>query len=717
MPTPESVEPAPDQPPEPASQEEALDQLHTGGADHQDLARSMAILTDAVRRLPTGTIKVDRLTLFNDQVSLGGDLVTGGGGRRGGRPGRVSGPAALSPEHVFQHTRGFVAPQGYADALGVLEERNLLVLTGPSGTGRQTAAMRMLLDTAQGQDFVLLPPSTLGNSSWRVPRPGGAYLVVDDGKRRFAKARAGRPPTTTEAVDDAWLTRTSELLKDTKSFLVVVTGEVRGKLATATRREEFVGYLDQPDSLEIVAERVRQSEAAIGQEELERRLNAAGVPELLAERPQPSFAVRVAKAVIEGLTAGADLAEALRGLRDPYEQAEAWLGDDPASDEIAIALATAVLDESGYLTVADAAVDLNRSLAGQGGPTMRYRRALLAEHTWIEVAESTREGGAETPMGGVLRFRNPQMRSAVLTHAWHELDGARPRILSWLHGLVRQPDVEVRARAATAAGILANTDFGYAQHRFLQPWAASGNPVERQSAALALSVVGALGTHHEQVWALLNQWANDGSPGARRYPPLTAALALGGPLGGREPVRALRLLGTLLQTGGWNLLAPIGLSVRALAEQGHVAETMNALLDWSEEETDEATVKALTAFVVLVQGIPGAGGAERIAVPTMLAEAGRFRAELPELWGRALDNLAVRPLALSALRDWLRLVDADWTLYPDVLDLFGGIADRGDEAVDLLEYHLENWARDEHDPSTSAAHIFDALAEAGEPPS
>jgi hypothetical protein len=120
-------------------------------------------------------------------------------------------------------------------------------------------------------------------------------------------------------------------------------------------------------------------------------------------------------------------------------------------------------------------------------------------------------------------------------------------------------------------------------------------------------------------------------------------------------------------------------------------------------------VKALTMFAFAVKPEDGA-----VEQPLLLQTADRHREALPELWGRALAAEPVRPLALDALRAWVRVVDADKSARDVVLDVIAGIADRSETDFERLLHILHQWAFDAVDPSDAAADFHDELVEAGE---
>lgn len=707
------------------SEQDALRSLQGESTERLDAARSQAILADVLRRLT--------VNMFNADVHVHRDFNIGDAEAGRGAPRGASGPVPVGSAHLTDYTTAYVRPPGFTDALAVLERRHLVVLSAPAGTGRDTAALALLIQvlgeiekTEEPALFDLTADSVLTDEAWTVPDKACGYVVSDGEMPAGTSPRSWCLGASAERLDDAWLTRTSALLVEAESFLVVITGPMRGRLAAATRRTDFiVENLGMPDPLEIVRARVLASVRGLDPGELDGRLTKAGASSMVAERPEPRFAVRVSGAVVDALNANEDLAQALEGLRDPGEQVHEWFGYHTEPDQIAFIIATALLEDSSFLTVSDAAVKLYLALTSESNPppTLRFRCTLAADQPWIELTEPDIAPAAGPPIAATVRFRSPLLAAAVLTYAWNEFDGMRPALLAWLQRLVGDPDVEVRARAATGAGILAAGDFQHALHRYLLPWAQNRLPTLRQSAALALGVVGAVPSHTPRVWELLRKWAAEAEPDIDLALPAAAATAAGGPLGVAQPDRALRVLRTLLSDGDWSLLRPVALSVLQLVENGGAQHVLRALLEWTvPDDASGIMVKGLLAYVFTVrqpasdstlERSSGAHGGDAVTPrwPVLLADADLHRDELPELWGRALDSPKVRPLALEALREWLRVVDDDPTAFERVLRVLAGVADRGDRDLERLEYHLDRWVNDEEDPSPAADRILDALVD------
>ncbi|HSV64692.1 MAG TPA: hypothetical protein VLJ59_02135 [Mycobacteriales bacterium] len=710
------------------SEKDALSALLGESDERLDAARSAEIYAERRRRRGQQA-SVGTLNVFNAGISVDGNVNLGVA-----EPGRVrpnAGPVPVDSAHLADYTTAYIEPPGFDDALAVLEQRHLLVLAAADGTGRETAALVLLRQALAASDgepvlFELAPGGVFDDKAWAVPAEGAGYVVADP----RTTASDPRQSASLDDLKDAWLTRTSAALSAASSFMVIITGPLHSQLATVTRRADFVvEHLGKPDLTEIVRRRVLAAGTSLTVAELDCRLVESGVAELMAEQPWPRFAVRVATLTAKALNEGGNLTTVLDGLRNRGGQVRDWFDHHTEPGQVAFAIATAVLNDSSYLTLSDAAVELWRALTEEekNPPRPRFRRALETEQPWIEVTDPVRStDGSVHPE--TVRFRDSDLWLVVLGYAWKALDGIRPVLVDWLRGLVGHPDIEVSARAGMAAGVLAADDYQHTLHRLLVPWAGSRSSALRRTAAMALGiVVDEVPPYSRQVWALLRRWADDSSGwGASRNLRMTAALAAGGPLGVGEPDRALRVLRTLLRTEDWALMHPVALAVHLLVEGGRSAEVLRALLDWTEPGSgDSLEVMGLVAFVYAARQPRTASRSDAVdpddddvavpAWPILLAEAGRHPDELPELWGRALDNRTVQDNARAALREWLRVVDDDWTAYHRVEDVLAGVADRDQRSANRLDSYLCGWAEDEDDPSEAADQILKALADASWP--
>jgi hypothetical protein len=272
----------------------------------------------------------------------------------------------------------------------------------------------------------------------------------------------------------------------------------------------------------------------------------------------------------------------------------------------------------------------------EGPPQLRFRRALQDQQQWIELAlpdEDASPWGDPSPE--ILRFRSPLLRTAVLQHAWTWLDGIRPALCDWLAELGAHPDIDIRARAAASAGLIATLDFSYSLHNFVYPWAVSRSPAARMCAALALAVPGSSPRYAPRVWAILRQWAANVPQGPGNRLPWTAAEAAGSALGRGRPDDALAVLREVLDRDEWDTVPALVLAVLNLAENGCLREVLGALLEWSspkekEKEVSAPAIKALLAFVCTAQAeAPAPAGSASVAIRDEAARASGDGASVP----------------------------------------------------------------------------------------
>ncbi|QQQ80219.1 hypothetical protein IOD16_18630 [Saccharothrix sp. 6-C] len=666
----------------PMSQEEMLARL-MDDASGIDVTRALAIAAQL------GRGRVDNVNVFRDGITVQGNFLAGSA--RKSRPRR---PTAVPVDATQLADIGnYVRPDGFEAGTAALANSHLVVLAGQARTGRRSRALAMLdevLGGARHPDVVELPVSVLGSPQWQPPARGRGFVVLDQPTRGAHAAHR---------LDDTWLTRVSGLLRDQDKFLAVITGPLEGNLASAVHRFEHVlDDLALPDPLEIVRKRVTTAEPQMAGPRFDELVAQAQLVDVLAERDDPHFATRVAHVLVESLRLGTDPRQEVARLRNPHEQVAEWLSAPPVLSEIAFVTATAVLEQLTYLWVVDAAVQLSRALGGSAGSTLRYSRMLGAERTWIK--RTTHASGPET-----LRFRHGDLREAVLVGLWLQMDGARGKVVAWLSRLAAHPNVEIHARAADAAGVLAAVDFEYGIDQLFLPWAMDRSAVLRQGAALGLDVAGALSGEVGAFWAHVQRWADElGSTARSRNLADTAALAAAGRLGAADPERALNVLRSLVRNPEWAPLTSVSITARTLLESGVTTPLLEALLDWSGTPSDEqTTAKALTVFTYAVRHTGGPGD----VLPTLLSGPERHLDLLAELWGRALSCALVREIAENTLHEWVTAADGSCVPRRALLDVLAGIADRSDDDFAVLEDLIVTWAFDTDSPSPTAAHFHD----------
>ncbi|MER5941073.1 hypothetical protein ABT121_27530 [Streptomyces sp. NPDC001928] len=709
----------------PVSEKDALLSLAEGygrdDAERSEALRAGAIADEIARRLSadaSGT-RIGTLALFNADVSFGGGFHAGGARAGGPRPGGVS-VLAMDAADIADHTDLFVAPEAYGEALDALCERRVLVLTGAPGSGREAAAVNLLgealaMDGGGAGCHRLLTPAAVLEVGWDPPVKHSGYLAaLDDGSavvEKFASAfLSGHSHGTAQ-----WAAVVATL-RATGCFLVLTGGHDLEVLAGGPGGDQVARHALTPvDPLAVVERRVLgHSGGADASADLHALLERTGATTALREQPSARNAARLASVI----RADADVAAAVAQLRDPSEQVRAWFNQYGAPDAVAFALAAAVLEECGYLTVADAAMKLRAALSEPepAPPDVRFGDRLGHEQQWIRL-DLPAAGGFGAPR---VRFRNALLGQVILAYAWNLLDGRRDAVLDWLRQLLSHRDLDVRARAAVAAGVLALADPHHAVHRFLTTWAGSTSWPLRQAAATALSVAGSRPETAEAVWEVLHQWARGDASAYQRRLAGTAANAVGGLLGRTAPGRAVAVLRSALdREDDWGTLPSVAWGGVHLIHQGQTSAVLDAYLEWSEpQDLSPMVVKSLSAFVFAVSqpyeepvlDVGDSGHARVPGVPVLLTELPRHRERLAELWARALARRPVQDAALDALHKW---IDDFAVKSPGSLDaveaLLLSVSRRPGRHRERLTWWLDKWARDRERPSAGAARLLRTL--------
>lgn len=710
----------------PVSESDALQSLADGGgqdeAERTEALRAGAIADLIAERLnadASGT-RIGTLALFNDSVSFGGGFHTDG--RRAPAPSAGAvGTLPLTESELADYTELYVQPDGYDEALELLQTHHLLVLTGPPGSGRTAAAVNLLAETLAlngalgGCCHRVLDASAIASPDWEPPAEHSGYLAVfDDGPT------AVRP---LGAVGLRGLVAAAARLRAAQCHLVLVGGHDLDVLASGPSTDIVARYpVTGVDPVTIVERRVLGLGGDPGLcSELRAVLESSGAVAALSERPWAGHAVSLASVI----TADGDLTAAVAALRDPSDQVYSWFHSHPEPEAIAFALAVAVLEDSHYLTVADAAMALYKALAPADAapPDIRFRDRLGHEQPWIEMVFAEEDSAPRPPR---VRFRSSLLRHVVLAYAWTTLDGRRDAVLGWLRRLLGHADLEVRAQAAVAAGMLARADHHYAVHRYLKSWAGSTSWPTRQAAATALGVAGGTPGSAGPVWELLQDWAAGGSSAYERRLAGTAANAVGGLFGRETPERALRVLRTALDRGDdWGTLTPVAWGGVHLLHQGRTAEVLDAYLDWSQpQDMSPMVVKTLSAFVFAASipyepATPGASSRTGplkgavTGVPLLLSRLPEDAARVTELWARALARKPQQDTALEALRRW---IDEYADRCPGALNEIGllliDISRKPGKHRERLLWWLAHWADDRERPSPNSAALRRAVERA-----
>ncbi|MFI0154177.1 hypothetical protein [Streptomyces lydicus] len=550
--------------------------------------------------------------------------------------------------------RTFAPNRCYDQLCDDLADQRVLVLRGRRGTGRRTAALRMMLQVGKGAaELIALDPGTEPAEYADHVRPGKAHLVMD--------------PVTSESgpLRDVHLHAVRRRLADSGGLFVVIAGP-----GTVLDGVEAVDWTP-PRPIDMVRAHLAPLVLPSGTSrpadatEIGRLLDMEVTARFVSAGPSPQEAAGFAELLAE-YAAGRCAAEKLSGYGRTSADAvvDAWFGGGGADGGVplrdkAFLISLAAFDGSPYPLVADLGDRLYGCLRAAEEPEQKVGYAVFGSSRGDRLALArAREYADETdtPWGRlpeqVVAFENSHLWSAVLRHVWTSHPAAREPVLGWLDALVADRRALVRLRGAVTAGVLAATDFGYGFDRFLTRWASSQVLMERQLAAWALYTAADHGMD-TVVRRLLSDWSRQSDLGRRWTVARTYAL-----LGGTTVATALRDVGRMAATG----------PVPDAALQSALEETLDALLQGpaatavlerlAHWQGSRAPLNVLAAAGFL-RGArrrryrPGAGA----AWPRLLWLADRdaaARRHIVALWRGVLGDRTVRDDARDVLGHWVR---------------------------------------------------------------
>lgn len=697
----------PEEPPQDQGQAAAQDGSPTGDQSQDQAPDAWEAVEQLFAQVPH--LREGRATVLGT-ARVGGDVVSGdkhvglhlhpGSGSSRLRP---VGP--LPDSELDRVERTFAPTRGYDTACETLAKRQIMVLRGRQGTGRRTAALRMLMQVGRRRsDVIALDPSIEPSDFPDHLRPGAAHIIVD-------------PPTSRESpLRDVHLHAVRRQLVDTGGYFIVAAGP--DTVLDEVDAEDW----SPPAAVEVVRAHLADhlaSMASVNREganaECARLLELDETVRYLAESPSPQEAAGFARLLAShavGRTGIEDLAA--YGSASAEALADEWFGDrGPGLREKAFLIALAVFDGSPYPLVAELGDALHRYMQAveeperpSGRPVFGASRSeRLARARAREYAEE-----AETPYGRidqrVVAYENSGTWTAVLQHVWMSHPAARDPMVDWLTELAADRRPFVRLRASVAVGVVACADFGHAFDRLIKPWAASPRTMERQLAAWALYTV-ADGGLESLVRRLLSDWSRWGSQGRKWTAARSYAL-----LGGATSAGALRDIGRMVSGGSapdGALWATLMQTVEALLQGPTAVEVLARLGMWSESR-GELRRLAAQGFLRAARRRhhePGDFG----SWPRLLWVAGKDPAawqSLVAMWRTVLMDRELRREALRSLASWVRCADVEPAVETALHRLLPGLVVTANDR-DRLEYLLRKLREDADRPSHAAERLRAAL--------
>ncbi|WP_329135317.1 hypothetical protein OG552_21430 [Streptomyces sp. NBC_01476] len=579
----------------------------------------------------------------------------------GGFQGLIAGP--LPEEELDRLRRRFSKPPSYDAFKERLREDRLLVLSGQPGTGRMYTALSLLDDVSLGKVSRLDPGSDLTTLG------GEGSAVAEDHGYALEPAGGVLP-------EELHLDRLCRLLAERRSYAVLLAvpdagdpGARRARYYRAHEQAPADAVLDSHLKAELDDEKPEVKATALRVAERAEVRGALGLESLLpAEAAR--LAALLARHVTGGLTEGRLIAECRTFAA---EQVRQWFAGGARAEELpalrdaAYRIALAVLGNSSFSTVADAAEQLVWELAVTVEPERVIGRPLLSDGLAARLtsARATAELTARTLVADhdipvrTVRFRGKGLAPAVLTHLWEHHHNMRGPVLRWLDALCQDPRADVRTRAAVAAGELCRLDCAHTVSELLHPMAAADQARRGLFVATALESVLGDGQVGPALRSLVKRWGA-GSDGNLRW---TAAAVLSR---GTATATVAEALGTLGRIGTWEegrLRVIAAESVVHLAGAASDREPLARIRGWLSDERRPHQDLGLIAAVLLAQfrvedlwnPAPELTGRERWPLALAMAAARSERApEIAGLLWTALNTGRSYESALDTLAGWLR---------------------------------------------------------------
>ncbi|MDR3082388.1 MAG: hypothetical protein LBV60_15925 [Streptomyces sp.] len=531
----------------------------------------------------------------------------------------------------------YVEPDGFDDAVVALQQDGVVVLVGPSGSGKRAAAVALIATVAEDSDYVVLSPgrSLEDLAGGRVEFTRGVGYVLFD---RMHESHSG-------TADFDWR-RVRDTVRERGAHLVVTTvHEAKGRLGSVCHLR-----WQSPDLSAVL--RVRLTHAGCEPETVQTSAD------LMPQGCRIAEVVEAADRIGRGERPGEVWRDYGTGAAAPVRD---WFAEERTPQEWAEATTLAFVHGAGYRDFETCQERLEQWVAkafpapadGEEAAAAARRaadRRLSLSRNSLVLAEE-RKTGALTRTA--LVFPHPQYRQWVLRELWAARstaywDGVR----EWLTELLSHApaDLDLQLTIAQALALLTPTAFDEVADSYLHPWArGAAGPAGQSTATLALHCMCLEESLAAVALGLARAWADSYHPALRS----TAIAGFSGELGVRFPTDAVSTLLRLAhKDGGRSTEAAFALAglvavlaeckqdtgavFRPLAYRLHVLRETRAGKDWILD----------TVLIVLRARDVRTG---RPVCADVLARSPEHTETLAGLWAGVLGNLPRRARALAGL--------------------------------------------------------------------
>jgi hypothetical protein len=527
-------------------------------------------------------------------------------------------PGAVREDVLAWIRERYLDVTGHRQMLETLRSRRVVLLRGQPGTGRVTTALHLLDTLVPDRIFRLDSGVTIRSlTETGLPEKNAGYVA--ELSRRIGSS-----------LNEAHLDKLNRILADNSAFCVLVS-ETDPRPTDAFGGYAFAYAAPEPRQLlkKHASHEVLPTDALGFDARLDELVDAPWVTAALGPCPRPVESVRMAALLAKHARDEITQEDVERDAAQAvYFQITEWLAATQAAPQgeerdealrlAAFRIALAVLNESPYHMVAEAAGQLATRFIDAGGGSEKRRTSLFSDDQEgrlpalrAKVIDGhTPFGDARVPMP-LLVFHDDRYPSAILKYVWENHHHMRGAIARWLSKLSKDPRPQVWVRAAQATGYLCGLDFVYVFTKMIFPGASAagskrGRRLRRLSAAIALDQAAQNDHLRPAIRDRLRYWRRNGSP-AQRW---TAAAAYGFTLGRRyidESLEELRILGTpaerrhpMVDGDDHALRSRAGWSVAKLLAFGQVGPVLDRLRQWIHSDRSSLRRLALSALDSLI---------------------------------------------------------------------------------------------------------------------
>ncbi len=466
------------------------------------------------------------------------------------------------PQSEINRTSATYEPLcNHHQALERLRMHHFIILYGEPGTGKRTAAIRLLTEFFKCNlvDNIIyeLNPS-LRLSEIRVddiPDRAGLFLESGDGRtlEGFQRFHLNALLNRLQASD-----KTNALILVLEQPPLFFTAEHRELLQPW--RLEWKEPVAGTQSKVLIKHFVHASRnypdgQSLQKEDFEALVQSELVQAVLQQSFRPAQLAQLTQLLLRVLLEDSNLETVLAQFNARVDEDVAnWFQSSQDPELAALLSAVAVFNGLPYGFIREAAQNLlnilipeqnrgpreeNRQKDGTTPPVNPFASSatidtrLKAIHAHQELVTRTSHFGDFQER--VVKLDSESWQPAVLRYLWH-MDGMQDPLLSWLMPYGTSSNHAIRTRAAAAIGALAIEDFGFIEATVLRDWAASLHPHTRRSAAQVLGITIWDERHSGATAGLLHFWATQRDNWRWKW---TATAAYAGSAGDRLPHQTL----------------------------------------------------------------------------------------------------------------------------------------------------------------------------------